>query len=65
MLRVRHYSDLPVAVGFGIAKPEQAAHVAQFADGIVVGSALVRLIGDGAAPGKIEKIARQFKKAIS
>lgn len=65
VLRVRHFCHLPVAVGFGIAKPEQAARVAQFAEGVVVGSALVRQIGEGAAPGKLEKMTRQFKRAIA
>jgi tryptophan synthase alpha chain len=42
--RVRAVSDLPVAVGFGIGTPEQAARVAVFADGVIVGSRLVRTI---------------------
>jgi tryptophan synthase alpha chain len=40
--RVRRYTDLPLAVGFGIGTGEQAAAVAQIADGVIVGSALVR-----------------------
>jgi tryptophan synthase alpha chain len=43
--RVREVSDLPVAVGFGISKPSQAAQVARIADGVIVGSALIRVIG--------------------
>lgn len=39
--RIRAMSDVPVCVGFGISTPEQAAHVARLADGVVVGSALV------------------------
>ncbi len=39
--------DLPVAVGFGISSPEQAASVAAAADGVVVGSALVKRLGEG------------------
>jgi tryptophan synthase alpha chain len=42
--RVRKYSKLPVAVGFGISKPAQAAEVAKIADGVIVGSAIVDLI---------------------
>ncbi len=41
--RVRALTELPLAVGFGIARTEQAARVAKIADGVVVGSALVRL----------------------
>jgi tryptophan synthase alpha chain len=40
--RVRRAATLPVCVGFGISRPEQAAAVATLADGVVVGSALVR-----------------------
>ncbi|MDR3686899.1 MAG: tryptophan synthase subunit alpha [Coriobacteriia bacterium] len=40
--RVKAATALPVAVGFGVSTPEQAAAVARFADGVVVGSAIVR-----------------------
>ncbi|MBN8807302.1 MAG: tryptophan synthase subunit alpha [Sphingomonas sp.] len=43
--RLKAATDLPVAVGFGIRTPEQAAAVARVADGVVVGSAIVELIG--------------------
>lgn len=43
---LRRRLKLPVAVGFGISTPEQVAAVARVADGVVVGSALVRLIGE-------------------
>ena len=43
--RLRALVDLPVAVGFGIARPEQAAEVARLADGVVVGSALIDALG--------------------
>ena len=42
---IRQHTDLPVAVGFGISNPEQAATVARVADAVVVGSAIVDLIG--------------------
>jgi tryptophan synthase alpha chain len=47
--RLRRAGNLPVAVGFGIKTPEQAAGFARIADGVVVGSAIVTLIGDSAA----------------
>jgi tryptophan synthase alpha chain len=48
--RVRAVSSLPIAVGFGLSTAAQVAHVARFADGVVVGSALVdRLGSDGVA----------------
>lgn len=52
--RVRAVSPLPIAVGFGVSTPEQARTVADLADGVVVGSALVDVLGrDGVtAAGK-------------
>jgi tryptophan synthase alpha chain len=47
--RLRAVCDLPIAVGFGIARPEDAAAVARIADGVVVGSALVQAVADGGA----------------
>lgn len=44
--RLRRLVDLPVAVGFGISRPEQAAEVAALADGVVVGSALIDALGE-------------------
>ena len=48
--RVRAATDLPLAVGFGIGSPEQAARVARIADGVIVGSALIRTIGASEHP---------------
>lgn len=45
--RIRKRTKLPVAVGFGVSTPEQAAEVARFADGVVVGSAVVARIAEG------------------
>ena len=42
--RIKRHSNLPVAVGFGVRTPEQAAEIALVADGVVVGSALVELV---------------------
>jgi tryptophan synthase alpha chain len=44
--RLREAATLPVCVGFGVSKPEQAASVARIADGVVVGSAIVRAAGE-------------------
>ncbi len=46
--RIKRHTDLPVAVGFGIRTPEQAGAIASVADGAVVGSALVDIIGETA-----------------
>lgn len=47
--RTRAVTDLPVCVGLGVSSGEQAAEVAAFADGVIVGSALVRALGAGHA----------------
>ena len=48
---LRGVAELPVAVGFGISTPEQAALVAAVADGVIVGSALVHALDDGGPEG--------------
>jgi tryptophan synthase alpha chain len=53
--RVREVSDVPVCVGFGVSRPEHAREAGAFADGVVVGSALVERIA--AAPGSAEAVA--------
>ncbi len=49
--RVRQVTSLPVAAGFGISTPEQARMVARLADGVVVGSALVDVLGTRGVTG--------------
>jgi tryptophan synthase alpha chain len=44
--RTRQHTDLPVAVGLGVSNRDQAREVAGFADGVIVGSAFVRRLGD-------------------
>ena len=48
--RSRTLTDLPIAVGLGVSTGEQAREVAAFADGVIVGSAFVRLILAGCGP---------------
>jgi tryptophan synthase alpha chain len=49
--RVRTHTDLSVCAGIGVSTPDQAATVAGFADGAIVGTALVRRLGDAGLPG--------------
>ena len=42
---VRKNTDIPCAIGFGISTPEQAKKMSEFADGVIVGSAIIKLIG--------------------
>ena len=48
--RLRPMTDTPVCIGIGVSTPEQAADVCGEADGVVVGSALVRRLLDGEGP---------------
>ena len=47
MPRIRRHTDLPIAIGFGIRTPQQAAEAARLADAVVVGSALVDTLAAG------------------
>jgi tryptophan synthase alpha chain len=63
--RIRAVSSLPIALGFGISKPEHVRQVGQWADAAVVGSALVSVIADaGASPDldtRVEEYVRWLK----
>ena len=62
--RLRRFTKLPIAVGFGISTAVQVAQVAGFADGAVVGSAIVRAIeqaGPAAAPARVAELIRELK----
>jgi tryptophan synthase alpha chain len=67
--RLRRVTTLPLAVGFGIARPDQAAAAARLADGVVVGSAFVRLIEESEGcpdlERRLEEFARQLKQAMA
>lgn len=58
--RIKVHTDNPVAVGFGISTPEQAAKVAGMAEGVVVGSAIVRLIAQGQGADDTPDKVRDF-----
>ncbi len=63
--RVRQHTAIPVCVGFGISTPEQARQVGAIADGVIVGSACVREIGESENPVETARqFARKFKKAM-
>lgn len=59
---LKGHSSVPVAVGFGISTVEDAAAVGQFADGVVVGSALVKIIADH---GRDEDLPVRVKEFVS
>jgi tryptophan synthase alpha chain len=64
--RVRALTSMPVAVGFGISRPEHVRDVCAYADAAVVGSAIVDVIGEAAAAGRspaseVESFVRWLK----
>ena len=60
--RLRGVTTLPICVGFGISRPEQASAVAAMADGVVVGSAIVRAAADG--PEAALRLTRALRAAV-
>jgi tryptophan synthase alpha chain len=61
---IRQETELPVAVGFGISNPEQVALVAELADAVVVGSAIVRRIGKLAADRELPQRIKEFVQPL-
>lgn len=66
---MRSITSLPLAVGFGISTPEQAARVAQLADGVVVGSAIVRAVEENLdspeLESKLQSLAAGLARAMT
>jgi tryptophan synthase alpha chain len=65
--RARSASDLPVCVGLGVSDADQAAEVASFADGVIVGSAFVRRLLDSPGPAGVEAVgdlARELSDGV-
>ena len=63
---VREVTDVPVAIGFGISTPEQAAKMAALSDGAIVGSAIVRIIAEHGtnAPAAVKEYVTKMVQAI-
>lgn len=59
--RVREHTALPVAVGFGVSGPAQAAEIARVADGVIVGSAVVKRQAD---PAEVSAFVRQLRAVL-
>ncbi|HZE96981.1 MAG TPA: tryptophan synthase subunit alpha [Planctomycetota bacterium] len=62
--RVRRLTKHPLYVGFGISTPDDAARIAQVADGIIVASALLKLVEDGGTAKDVEQFVAGLRKAI-
>lgn len=62
--RLKAITELPVLVGVGISTPDQAVEVCRDADGVIVGSAVVRRILEGEHPAGIARFLGRFRKAL-
>jgi tryptophan synthase alpha chain len=66
--RIRKFSNLPVAVGLGVSNREQAKEVAQYADGVIVGSAFIKLILENTDKRKaladVKQLAQQLSEGV-
>ena len=60
--RVKEISDIPVGVGLGVRSREQAAEIARFADGVIVGSALVSALDDGV--GSVRTLTEELAEGV-
>jgi tryptophan synthase alpha chain len=67
--RTRAVSDLPVCVGLGVSTGQQAAEVASFSDGVIVGSALVRCLTDATSRREglaaLGRLARELADGVA
>jgi len=63
--KIREVTDVPCAIGFGISTPEQAKEMAKLADGVIVGSAIVKILGEKGteAPDAIGAFVKEMKDA--
>jgi tryptophan synthase alpha chain len=63
---MRRYTALPLAVGFGISRPEHAAAVAELAEGVAVGSAVMRVVEQNGADleSRLEALAAGLAGAM-
>jgi len=62
--KIRKLTKMPIVVGFGISSAAQAEEIAVFADGIVIGSAVVRLIDENRNHSELMKIIADYTKEI-
>jgi tryptophan synthase alpha chain len=66
--RIKERSKKPVAVGFGISTPEQARRISGFADGIIIGSAIVKIVEENlkspVLTDKVKDFVSSFGEAL-
>jgi tryptophan synthase alpha chain len=66
--RLRRVTNLPIAVGLGVSNPAQASEVAHYADGVIVGSAFIKLVLESSnleeAIPKVRELAKQLSAGV-
>ncbi len=62
--RVRSYTDLPLALGFGISRPQQVASLGDEGDAVIIGSAIVRLVEEGGGKKEITERVKSYLEAF-
>jgi tryptophan synthase alpha chain len=62
--RIRTVTDLPLVVGFGISTPQQATEIAPLADGIVIGSAVVKMIEENSERADLVSMISSYVREI-
>lgn len=60
--KIRKITDKPVCVGFGVSNPEEASRVSEIADGVIIGSAIVKMLNE--SPEGFEDFVKTLRKAI-
>ena len=63
LARLRTITDLPLCVGFGVSRPEHVRHLKEIADGVIVGSALVKKLEQG-GPSAVVETVRELSSAL-
>lgn len=63
---VKSHTDIPLMLGFGISTPEQVKELKNYADGVIIGSAIVKIVGDYGKESeeKVYEFTKQLKKAV-
>ena len=62
--RLKAVTDKPVVMGFGVSTPQQAVEAAADADGVIVASALMRILLDGGGPDEVGDLVGRMRAAL-
>ncbi|MBL7070976.1 MAG: tryptophan synthase subunit alpha [Candidatus Omnitrophica bacterium] len=63
--RIKRLTDKPVCVGFGVSNEKQARDISRVADGVIIGSALIRVIGENEGKSTLNKAVGKFTSSIA